>query len=346
MWEVRSAELFWENEPRAGEYNLSLAENRHKQALKFWRIWKDLRDGRHPDNWSPKHIEEGKQKALIKLADLCQHELIEAVLENRIGAGLLGYRVRHNGERVTATGDSAVLFSSVRRAAETVTNYHQRPIHTHAKFCMAEILTCAVTNFNEWFYKASAEHLLPLLLHIPRNNTVLLISSLTPEQRSDLIHLLHGQITDDYVIPLDRASEPIDRRAWLFRYIYLNGLARSEIWPEVERFVIATRRGAVRMNRRGEIIMPLGPMFAKVFDRQKREMNKLGMLPKNLGVKKIAEGLKADHGSVTKWLKEDLPLKLESDEKGGVYYTFNLSTIQRCIEITAGKKRGPRPKNK
>lgn len=119
---------------------MSLTEERYKQALKFWRIWKDLQNGQHPEHWTSENIEQGKQKALIKLADLCQHELVEAVLKNRIGAGLLGFRVGRDGERVKVTGDFALLFSSVREAAETVTNYRQRAIHEHVKFCMAEKL--------------------------------------------------------------------------------------------------------------------------------------------------------------------------------------------------------------
>ncbi len=322
-----------ESHPRAREYMQSLAEGRHKQALKFWRIWKDLQEERQPEHWTSADVDRAKAEAVKKIAELCAVEISEAFNDSA-------------WTRMTVDGIRGVAYSGTYRAMQTVADEHQRSISQQVKFCVTQVFEELKEQWIGSLRSLKAEELLTGLQKASREDAVAVIVCLTDQQRSDLAALLHDQINDDLVILLDTASEPIDKRMWLFRYLYLSDLLRSEVGPEVGRFVFTVRRGAIPTNRRGEIVMPLGPMYAKVFEAQKREMNKLGMLPKNPGTKKIAESLKADHSSVTRWLKEDLPLKLEPDGNGGVHYTFNLSTIQRCIEITAGKKRGPKSKNK
>lgn len=352
--------MLWENEHRVRECNLSLEKDRHKLTLNFWRIWKDLRVGRQPEHWTSEVIEQGKQKALIRLADLCQHELVEAVLENRIGAGLLGFRGRRDGERVKVTGDFALLFGSVREAAETVTNYRQRAIHEHVKFCMAEKLACAVDNFNKWFNEADAKHLLPLFLSLPRYNTALLVTNLSGEQRSDLIALLHDQLTDEPTIFLrmDEVGEPKKPELWLYWYLYLADLKKhrekfEEELGGVPRYLIATRRGAIPTDKDGKLLDPLGPIHAKIYQRLGRELNKHGhrfkepesksKLAKSIRTHKDAKGV--DRSTLNRYLKADIPVPMDPDGEGGVYYDITSEAINQSIKVVRGQKRGRKPKN-
>lgn len=61
---------------------------------------------------------------------------------------------------------------------------------------------------------------------MPRYNTALLVTNLSGEQRSDLIALLHDQLTDEPTIFLrmDEVGEPKKPELWLYWYLYLADL--------------------------------------------------------------------------------------------------------------------------
>lgn len=291
---------------------------------------------------------------VLKLIELCTDELIWILNDDFVGCVFcgIGIIIDNKNSKAYWVGDLSAARAGVVRALNAMRRDDKADVVELIKTEVAKELADRRTEKIKWLRSQKAKDILSGLMYLlhrsRRHNAAVYADHLTGSQRSDLTVLLHDQITDKAVIYLRMDREPEEPRMWLFWYLHHSDFSTPEKKRKlggIPRDLIAIRRGAMRTNKHGEIVMPLGPMYAKVFEAQKREMNKLRMLPKNPGVNKIAEGLKVDHNSVTRWLKEDLPLKLESDGKGGVHYTFNLSTIQRCIEITAGKKRGPKSKN-
>ena len=332
---------------------LSLAGDRYKQAQQICELWLRLKAG---ERRSGQFSDDEREELLIsKLVELCTEEIVWILNDDPAGRVLCGIWliVDYKHSKAGWIGDAGVLRAGVSQALHTKLKDEHADIVSLIKTNIARELAERRDEKVRWLRSLKAKVLLPELLgliqHNQHYNVAIFVDHLTGTQRSDLTALLHDQINDKAVIYVRMDRQPEEPRMWLFWYLHHSDLCTPEKKSKmggIPRDLIAIRRGAVRTNRRGEIVMPLGPMYAKVFEALKREMNKSRMLPKNPGVNKIAEVLQADHSSVTRWLKEDLPLKLEPDGNGGVHYTFNLSTIQRCIEITAGKKRGPRTKNK
>ncbi len=132
---------------------------------------------------------------------------------------------------------------------------------------------------------------------------------------------------------------------WVYWYLLHSELTRPEVKQAlggIPRDVMAIRRGAVR-HKAGEVVFPLGPMYAHVFWALGGELNKHGHdIDQPHSVNRIAKFLKVSHGTTTAWLAQDLPgLKIRPDGEGGVFYDFTPATVARCVEIVVGAKRGP-----
>lgn len=294
-------------------------------------------------------------KVVPKIFGLCGQEIFEAIAPDETGRVFCNLRLIPDIStgKFRLAGNLSIVVAGVSRAVRAALKHKDRSVGELVRSEVASELAQRRDERIAVFRKLPAREILPRLLVGLRNglheNMTVHIDHLTGVQRSDLAALLFDQLTDDLAIyiPMDRIPEEPTR--WLLWYIYHSDFATPEKKDKlggIPKHLIATRRGAIPQNKRGGFVMPLGPMYAKVFEKQKRDMNRLGMLPKNPGVKKIAEGLDVDHSAVSRWLKEDLPLTLESDGKGGVYYNFNLKTINRCIELVRGGKRGPKPKSR
>ena len=299
-------------------------------------------------------VQDHEPEIVHGIFKLCGQEVFEALAADDTGRVFcnLWLVVDVAGDAFRLTGNTSVVRSGISRAIHMALKYEGRSVADLVKSEVASELARRRDERIAVFRGLPAGEILPRLLEGLHSglheNMAVHMDHLTGTQRSDLTALLHDQINDKAVVYIRMDEEPEEPRMWLFWYLHHSDFASPEKKRKlggIPRDLIAIRRGAVRTNKRGEIVMPLGPMYAKVFDAQKREMNKLRMRPKNPGVKKIAEGLRVDHSTATRWLKEDIPMKLEPDGNGGVHYTFNLSTIQRCIEITAGEKRGPKGKS-
>jgi hypothetical protein len=331
----------------------SLANDTYEQARQVYELWLGLRAG---DKRTGRHTDEEREVAIVsKLIELCTEEIIWALNDDLVGRVFCGIWliVDYKNCRAGWTGDASVLREGVSRALQAKLNNEESDIVTLIRTSVAQELAECRDERVERLRSQKAQAILPGLLaltcHNQHDNAAIFINHLTNSQRSDLAALLFDRLTDDPAVYIRMDREPQEPERWLLWYIYHSDFATPEKKDKlggIPKHLIATRRGAIPQNKRGGFVMPLGPMYAKVFDRQKREMNRLRMLPKNPGVKKIAESLDADHSAVSKWLKADLPLTLESDGKGGVYYNFNLKTINRCIELVRGGKRGPKPKNR
>ena len=327
------------------------AEDRHRKARDCCELWQRLQEGEtRPGDMSD---EERKERVVSKLVGLCAEEIVCALHRDPVGRVFCDVTLLVDPEhsKVGWFGDASILRAGVSRALDASLNDQKADIVTLIRNKVAQELADRRDERIERLRHRKVTEILPDLLEKVRRNpydAAVFADHLSAEQRSDLKVLLHDQLSDKSVIYLRMDQEPKEPRMWPYWH-----LCRSEIaLPQnkgklggIPRHLLAVRRGAGRTNKRGEIINPLGPMFAKVFEQHKRELNRLRRRPKNPGVSRIAESLGVNHDTATRWLKEDVPVRLESDGSGGVFYTFDLETIQRSIDITAGKKRGPKLKN-
>lgn len=300
-------------------------------------------------------VRDLEPEVVCKIFELYGQEVFEAIAPDATGRVFcnLWLILDIAAEKIRLSGNTSVIQMGITRAVHAALKHKDRSVGDLVRLEVASELTRCRDDRIAVFRDLPAREILPRLLVGLRDglheNMAVHMDHLTLVQRSDLKVLLHDQLSDKAVIYIRMDQEPEEPHAWLFWYLHHSEFALPENKRKIggiPRDVIVTRRGAVRANKRGGIIMPLGPMYARVFEKQKSELNRLRRRPKNPGVNKIAESLEVSHDTVTRWLKEDVPVNLEPDGNGGVHYTFNLDTIQRCIEITAGKKRGPKSKNK
>jgi len=177
-----------------------------------------------------------------------------------------------------------------------------------------------------------------------QHNVAVLLDHLSPEQRSDLKDALLAQLSEGHVIYIQADREPEDARWWVYWYLHHSELSRPEVkqgMGGIPKDVIAIRRGAVR-KKAGEVVFPLGPMYAHVDMALGREINKHGDIEQPQSVNRIAKSLNVSHGTARAWLAQDLPgLKIWPDGEGRVFWDFTPATIARCVEIVVGGKRGP-----
>ena len=321
------------------------------RAEVWWELWQKVnagvpRSGEITD-------EERKEIVVSGLIESCGPEIFHALCADtagRVFCGLVSV-VDYRQKLGTRGGDSGIVRAGVDRALHTDLEPGTADVATHVGTAVAAEIAIRRDAGIAQLRSLKAKKILPDLLEVRRRNpynAAVFLDHLTHVQRSELRVLLHDQLSDEPAIHIRMDRQPEEPHAWLFWYLYHSECALPENKRKlggIPRDLIAIRRGALPTKKRGELPMPLSPMFAKVFEIHKREMNKLGLRPKNPGVNKIAESLNADHASVTSWLKEDQPgLKVWSDGKGGLYYSWTLGTANRNVKILAGKKRGRKHK--
>ena len=178
-----------------------------------------------------------------------------------------------------------------------------------------------------------------------QHTVAVFLDNLSPEQRSDLKDALFAQLSESPVIYTQADREPEDARLWVYWYLYHSQLTRPEVKQGlggIPKDLLIIRRGAVR-HKAGEVVFPLGPMYAYIYRALGREIHKHGRHFEQPGsVNRIAKALKVSHGTATAWLAQDLPgLKIRPDGEGGVFWDFTPATVARGVEIVVGGKRGP-----
>ena len=334
----------------------SPTEDRHAQARKLVDLLKRRRFDPQLGMERVQIVQDREPEVVRGIFRLCGQEVFEAIAPDDDDTGRvfcnLWLVVDVAGNAFRLTGNTSVVWSGISKAIHIALKHEGRSVAELVKSEVASELARHRDERIAVFRGLPAGEILPRLLEGLHSglheNMAVHMDHLTGTQRSDLKVLLHDQLTDKAVMYIRMDREPEDPHMWLYWYLYHSEFALPEYKRKlggIPRDLLAIRRGAMRTNKCGEIIMPLGPMYAKVFEKQKSELNRLRRRPKNPGVNKIAESLGVSHDTASRWLKEYIPMKLEPDGDGGVHYTFNLNTIQRCIEITAGKKRGPKRKN-
>jgi len=295
--------------------------------------------------------EEREERIISELVKLCAPEIFGALAADLVGRVFcnLYILVDYKHKKACWVGGARVVRAGVGRAIGSCLNNSGTDIATLVRTSVAEELAERRDEKIKELRGQRAREILPSLLEITRRNScdaAVLLDHLTVHQRSDLKVLLHDELSEKPVIYIRMDREPEEARMWLFWYLYHSEIAQPEnkqAMGGIPMYCFAIRRGAVRTNKAKDIVFPLGPMYAQIYKKLGREINKHGHQIKDPeSVNRIAKSLNVSHATASAWLKEDVPVKIRPDGRGGVYWDFTNVTVERCVEIVTGKKRGPK----
>lgn len=317
----------------------SLGRRRFDHQLGMDRTWVDL--GKEP-------------AAVLRIFELCSQEVYEAIAPDAAGRVFcnLWLILDPTAGKMRLAGNTGVVYAGISRAVRAALRRKDRDVADLVKSGVASELARRRDERIAAFQELKAREILPPLLRGLSNgqhkSVEVYVEHLTPEQRSDFVEELHIHLGGDPLIGLRMDREPDDPHEWLFWHLRLSDmetLVKRGYEDSTRGYVMSARRGFVRSSKKGEagIISPLGPMFARVYKELGRELSKHGHPIDDPGsVNRIAKSLNVSQPTAAAWLKEDLPgLTITPNGKGGVVYSFNISTVQRSMEIARGKKRGP-----
>jgi hypothetical protein len=301
----------------------SLSADREIQTSKVWRYWKRLEDGEADNDLSPLDIERRKAEALDKLRDLCEPEIVGALLENFVGCILceIAFNVK-DGEVVDISYPAVIASDGVHRAATTITKVGgNRSLREHVKVCTAEVFADYQAEVREEWRKLPPTDVLSCLVGRSRRACAVLLEQLTTKQRSELRGLLQTQPASNRSgLPLRMDIEPKDQRRWVLWYLWRREMTQPEtvnFLGGVPRVVVALGEKTLRINKRdGKAYDPLGVIHAKIWQRLSREKNLHDGPIQNPGSKSpIARSQGVSRSTVDNYLEADVPIQFTPDGK-------------------------------
>jgi hypothetical protein len=260
--------------------------------LAVWRYWKRLEDGEADYDLSRSEIESRKAKALAKLIDLCEPEIVGALLENFVGCVLYDIEfLVEDGDVVGISYPRIIASAGVSRAATTITKVGgNRSLREHVKVCTAEVFADCQAEVGEGWRNLPPTEVLSYLVGRSRRACAVLLEELTDEQRSELRGLLQKQLAGNgTAVPLRMDIEPKEQRRWVFWYLWRREMTQPKTVSAlggVPRVVVVLGENTLRINKRtGKPYDPLGVIRAKIWQRLSREKNLHGYPIQNPGSK-------------------------------------------------------------
>jgi hypothetical protein len=212
-------------------------KDRLGQLREVWRLWKRLPNERLENDWSDETFRSHEKAVLAQLAKLCSPEITEVISENLAGAGLCGiYVVTANGQEGVVGAGLAVVYRGVRRAADTITQYKERPLHEHVKACVAQVLQEAINEEGAALRSLKPRELLAKLLSVPWPRAILLIDHSSQRQQCELRKIIYHELGSKPI--LLRADEtptfgsnrtPKQRLHWLLWHLWGLEMVRPEV---------------------------------------------------------------------------------------------------------------------
>jgi hypothetical protein len=323
----------------------SLSEEREKQISAVWRYWKRLEDGEADNDLSPLEIEHLKAKALAKLMDLCEPEIVGALLENFVGCVLcaVGFVVE-DGEVVGISYPDIIASAGIRRAVDTITKVGgNRTLHEHVKACTAEVFAECQADAREEWRKLAPEEILPHITMWSRPSAAVLLGHLTFEQRNGLLDLLFAR-TERKSLYMWLSDEPEDELLWRMRYTgalqALHSATRSE---EDNSPVIILLEGWGNPPPKG--VNSAGPMHARFFQQLVKDLRKGGHVIRDPeSVARIARLTGKSRSTIDYYLASGVQVEVSLDDNGNARAQFRTKDIWDSVQIARRRKRGRKPR--
>jgi hypothetical protein len=324
----------------------SLSEDRHRLARDVWRYWKHLEDGEADNERSPSQIEHRKAAALAKLRELCEPEIVEAVLENFVGCVLcaVGFSVE-DGEVRDISYPAVVASAGVRRAAETITKIGgNRPLHEHVKACAAEVFEELRVEAREEWRKLAPEEILTHVVSWSRPAAAVLLANLTFKQREALLLLLIAQ-TPKQSVYISLGEEPEDEllwRIWCTAVLLADHAAIKEILEKTGRpTIVLLGEGWGKPLPKGK--SAAAPLHASYYLQLAQELRKRGYPVKRPESRRRPARLTGkSRSTIDRYLACGAHAELLRVIGNRATVGLTLEGIKRSIDAARGEKRGPK----
>jgi DNA-binding transcriptional ArsR family regulator len=333
----------------------SVTEDRLRQAAIHTQLLRRLPSEARRLDWTDEELRGAEEKVLHKLEELCAQEILTAVLGNWMSAGLCGVYVHvvHAPPYTVlylVREDLASIYASLRRAASSV-SASGRPFHEHVEVCTAATIKKESSEAITELRGMKPRALLKLMSEVTLDRARFALAHLAEEQKRGLSRLLYRELGDeprllrmDTEPRLPAAPTRKQRYAWLHAQIWRQKMHSPEVTQAlggVPRIVAVSDGDAMLKDRTADApVDPLGPMQAKVWALQARELNKLRRPIKDPESKsRLAKNLGVSRSTLSRWLETDLPgLRLTPDTKGGVHYEGSAETLLAALKASARKR--------
>ncbi len=289
---------------------------------------------------------------LEKLEELCVPEILSAVLRNWMSAGLCGVYVGvAQKPPYTAVHllreEPAIIYTAARRAASSVAASGST-FPEHVEACVTKTIAEECAETIRELRQLKTRPLLELLTTVTLDRARFITAYLTEEQRRDLGRLLYRELGDkptplrmdkELNIPAQPTSK--QRHAWVYSHLWRLKMHSAEVRHSlggVPRIITVADGDAMLTNRKtGLPVDPLGPIHAQVWRVLGRELNKHGHPIKDpQSERRLAKSIGVSRDKLESYPK--LPIKIEPDGKGRVYFRGTMDDILKSIEASLRKK--------
>jgi hypothetical protein len=244
--------------------------------------------------------------------------------------------------------------SALKNAPASLESEHMRRsvVKKHVRAVIDEYLVA----LDEWVSQATSLELLLLLLSIPQPAAEQLMGRLSYNQAYETLALHLATVTGRRHFsyrPLHDQT-PKNYLDWVALRLYdrIKGLLGHSLEQDGALFFWWSDRPIPAKNKDGQPINFADPLNAKIIEKWDREMNKHGRLKDDSWAKgriasagRIADSLSPSAKEIRRYLKEDVPVKLSPNDKGGVYIELTDDSILASIEAVEGQKPGRKPKH-
>jgi hypothetical protein len=331
----------------------SLSGDREERIRRIFReVWLPLLEDYHRSGISEAEFKRHEETIIGTLTNLCQPEIVGALLENFVGCVLCDVQfVVEGGKVVSISYPEIVASDGVRRSVDTITKVGgNRSLREHVKICAAEVFADCQAEVREEWRKLPPTEVLPYLVGRSRSACAVLLGELTDKQRSELRGLLHNQLAGNRAaVPLRMDIEPKAQRRWVFWYLWRREMTQPETVSAlggVPRVVVVLGEKTLRINKRtGKPYDPLGVIHAKISQRLSREKNLHGHPIQNPGsTSPIARSQGVSRSTIDDYLEADVPIQLTPDGKGAFHVQFSMDSLLAALDVYKNKRRGRKPK--
>jgi hypothetical protein len=328
----------------------SVAEERHKQAADACRLFQTL-----PAKFPPEEGSRLRQELIKKIEELCDPEIMRAILKYWIKAGLCGiYIGAAKNPPYTFLWifceNPETIHEGVHRAVSTQALSGVQ-FHEHVEACVVKIILEESAKLVEELQQLKPRPLLNLCDTATLERTRFIVEHLRTEQRTALSNLLFHELGGkprllrmDQELKLPEHPTLKQRRAWLHWYIWCLKMHR----PEMQHLlggvplVMAVADGdrLLTNKRTGQPANPLGPILAPVWRELGRELNRHGYPIKDPeSESKIAASIGVSRDKLRSY--PNLPIKTTIVGPGRVKYEYTGDDLLKGIEASSRKKPTP-----
>ena len=329
----------------------SVLEKRHKQAAQACLLLQRIPIEAQTHGWTPEERNYRTQETIKKLEELCVTEIMKAILDNWVEAGLCGVYVGvaqkppYTILRILRE-DTETVYTGIRKAVGSVAASGVQ-FHEHIEACVSKNIVEESAELAKELRQLKPRALLELCTTATLRRTAFIIEHLDGEQTAALRGLLYRELGDKPRLLLMNKSPALpenptakQRHTYLHWYLWRSLMGGAEMRKGlggVPRIIAVGDGSTMLMNKStGLPADPLGPIHAKVYAMLGRELNKHGHSIKDPESKnRIAKSVGVSRATLQRYSGE---VELMPDGKGGVTYKYSGDSLLAAFEASHRKR--------